>query len=220
MATITKVPRFNTILDEEARRLYAPVISTLFALMPEMMQRKFPAANVQQGFMLAAILELSSAFPKSKTLCVGCHEDTAYESLLKMGVRADGIDPNANGVDLDKFLALHPDRKGTYDIVFSTSVLEHVNKDEDFVAGIDSLLAPGGYGIFTCDFKNAWKVGERVPWSDIRFYRSSDLSDRLLRAMPHCQLVDTPDWDAFQPDFRFDNCLYNFATFTVQRNSN
>jgi SAM-dependent methyltransferase len=217
MAAILKVSKFNTILDEQARQLYAPAITTVFALAPETMKRKNSAANVQYGFMLATVLELCRDFPRTKILCVGSYEDTALESLLKIGVRAEGIDPNVDGVDLDKFLSLYPDRRGTYDIVFSTSVLEHVEHDEAFVSGIASLIAPGGYGVFTCDFRSAWKAGEPVPQADFRFYRSDDLSGRLLRAMRGCDLLDAPDWDAFEPDFEYEGCKYNFATFTVQK---
>jgi SAM-dependent methyltransferase len=217
MPSIITVPRFNTILDEKARRLYAPAIATLFALAPETMTRKYPAANVQQGFVLAAVLQLCKDFPRTRILCVGSYEDTALESLLKIGIRAEGIDPNVDGVDLDRFISLHPDRRGTFDIVFSTSVLEHVEYDEPFVTGIASLIAPGGYGVFTCDFRNAWVNGEPVPQADFRFYRSDDLKNRLLKAMPDCHLVDSPNWDEFEPDFEYEGCWYNFATFTVQR---
>lgn len=217
MPSIVTVTRFNTILDDSARRLYEPVIATLFALAPETMTRKYPAANVQQGFMLAAVLQLCRNFPRTRILCVGSYEDTALESLLKIGIRAEGIDPNVNGIDLDAFLSMHPNRLGTYDVVFSTSVLEHVEHDERFVSGIASLIAPGGYGVFTCDFRNAWKSGEPLPRADLRFYRSEDLQVRLLNSMPGCQLLDSPDWDAFEPDFEYEGCRYNFATFAVQK---
>jgi hypothetical protein len=218
VVAIVKVTRFNTILNSDARRHYSPAIATLFALAPEMMKRKIAEANVQQGFMLSAVLQLCRDFPRTKILCVGSYEDTAYESLLKIGVRVDGIDPNVNGIDLEQFIYLNPEKKGTYDIVFSTSVLEHVLNDEAFVADVASLMAPEGYGIFTCDFKNTWTSEDPVPQADYRFYRSDDLSVRLLRAMPHCLLLDEPNWGQFEPDFEYEGCAYGFATFTVKRN--
>ena len=217
MPSIVNIPRFNTILDQGARRLYAPAIATLFALAPGTMTRKYPEANVQQGFMLAAVLKLCRDFPRTKILCVGSYEDTALKSLLKIGIRAAGIDPNVDGLDLDKFLSLYPDQKGTFDIVFSTSVLEHVQNDEAFVSGVASLIAPGGYGVFTCDFRKAWKSGESVPQANYRFYRADDLNHRLLNAMRGCQLLDTPNWEEFEPDFEYEGCWYNFATFTVSK---
>lgn len=217
MPSIVSVPKFNTVLDERARAHYAPAIATMYAVAPDMMGRKFARANVQQAFMLSAILALSHNFPRTRIISVGCYEDTAYETLLKMGVLVDGIDPNVNDLDISKFLSSNPDRKGTYDIVFSTSVIEHVEDDEQFVRDMASLIAPGGYGILTCDFNDAWSPGDPVPGGDFRFYRSKDLGLRLLSAMSGCQLIDAPDWDGYEPDFEFANCRYSFAAFTVQK---
>jgi SAM-dependent methyltransferase len=220
LPVIVEVPRFNTVLDVGARQHYSPAIATMFALVPEMMKRKIAEANVQQGFMISAVLQLCRDFPRTKILCVGSYEDTAYEALRKIGVSVDGIDPNANGIDLEKFVSSNPEKKGTFDIVFSTSVLEHVPDDEGFVADAASLIAPGGYGIFTCDFKDTWNTRDPIPQADCRLYRSDDLNARLLQAMPHCQHFDRPNWHGFEPDFHYEGCTYSFATFTVQRDKN
>ncbi len=217
MPEIVSVPKFNTILDDRARAHYAPAIATLQALCPETIKRKFARANVQQGFMLSAVLALAKDFPRTRILSVGCFEDTAYESLLKMGVSVDGIDPAVNGLNLHDFVEANPDRAASYDIVFSTSVIEHVEDDETFVRQIGDLLAPEGYAILTCDFKESWKSGDSIFASDFRFYRSSDLSKRLLPEMRGCELVDTPDWEQYAPDFELGGIRYNFASFTVRK---
>ena len=216
MPLIVEVPKFNTVLDDRARNHYAPVIATLFALSPDMMQRKIAEANVQQAFILTAVVALCRNFP-NKDFERGCFEDTAYEALLKMGVSVDGIDPDVNGLDLNDFVKLNPERQGYYDIVFSTSVLEHVEDDERFVGQIADLLRPGGYAILTCDFKEDWRPGDRIPVQDFRFYKSADLKERLVAAMPGCQLADEPDWDQFAPDFHYVGCVYSFASFTLQK---
>lgn len=220
MPVIVEVPHFNTVLDVAARQHYSPAIATLFALAPETMKRKIAEANVQQGFMLSAVLHLCRDFPRTKILCVGSHEDTAYEALRKIGVSVDGIDPNSNGIDLETLVSSNLEKQGTFDIVFATSVLQHVPDDVGFVADAASLIAPGGYGIFTCDFKEDWKTGDPMPQADYRLYRSDDLNARLLKAMPNCQHLDQPNWREFEPDFQYEGCRYSFATFTVQRAKN
>ena len=40
------VARFNTLLDDEARERYAPAIKTLWRVVPDVMRRKIPRANV------------------------------------------------------------------------------------------------------------------------------------------------------------------------------
>jgi hypothetical protein len=52
-------------------------------------------------------------------------------------------------IDLAEFRRQHPQRLNTYDIVFSTSVIEHVPDDETFVADMVAMLAPGGYAVLT-----------------------------------------------------------------------
>jgi hypothetical protein len=95
--------QFNRILDDQAREEYANAIQTLFKTSPEMMKRKIPRANVQQGFVLDTVRNFAKA--NSKILSVGCFEDTAYEALLKLGYKVEGIDPGINH-DLNAFYHL------------------------------------------------------------------------------------------------------------------
>ena len=60
-------------------------------------------------------------------LCVGSFEDTACYALQSLGYRIV-IDPSLN-VDMAAFRR-NAERLGTYEIVFSTSVIEHVPDDE------------------------------------------------------------------------------------------
>jgi SAM-dependent methyltransferase len=217
MARIVAVPRFNTILDDRARQHYLPATKTLWSLVPDMMKRKIPAANVQQSFMLAAVLELGVTLPRAKVLCVGCFEDTAYESLLRMGYSVEGLDPNVDGRDLSAFVSQNPASLGTYDVVFSTSVIEHVEDDEQFVSQIAALLREGGVAILTCDFLKTWRAGQPVHAADYRFYTPADLRERLVSHMPGCFLVDEGDWENYDADFSFEGFRYNFASFAARK---
>lgn len=214
----TPVPRFNTILDDAARLHFEPAIRALWLMAPDVMMRKIPRANVQQGFMLAAVEALAEKRPNSRMLCVGSFEDTACMSLQALGYRVDAIDPVLN-YDLRAYCDAHPDLKAQYDIVFSTSVIEHVEDDEGFVADIAKLLKPGGYAVLTCDYNDTWREGQPKPSTDYRLYRRTDM-DRLLAAMPGVKLVDQPDWNRDAYDFTIWEHVehrYTFATFVVQR---
>jgi SAM-dependent methyltransferase len=217
MAQIVDIPRFNTVLNNWAREYYLPATNTLFALVPDMMGRKIAEANVQQSFVLASVLRLSVSLPRTKVLCVGCFEDTAYEALRLMGYPVRGFDPNVDGCDLDAFVQQNPESLGTFDVIFSTSVIEHVQDDEEFVSKIARLLRVGGYAILTCDYLDGWKPGDTLPSSDFRFYTSHDLYVRLLAHMPGCHLVDDADWEKHEPDFAFAGCRYGFATFVAEK---
>ena len=215
--TIPTGTTLNTILDNKARVLYKPAIDKLFELVPKTMAKKIPEANVQQAYVFDTVYRHLSNYQQPKLLCVGSYEDTASMSLIRMGYNVEEIDPTLNYY-LQEYFSKPSVKKNSYDIVFSTSVIEHDPDDESFVSCIDGLLAPGGICVITCDYKEGWKPGEPKPDVDARFYVQSDLKERLLRYMPSCELVDTPDWDCPNPDFIYGNKYqYTFATFVVKK---
>ncbi|MFO0581857.1 MAG: methyltransferase domain-containing protein [Anaeromyxobacter sp.] len=206
----------NRVLDDRARAHYAPVVEELFRLAPAMMARKIPAANVQQAFVFDTVRRLLANHRAPRVLCVGAFEDTASAGVKACGYAVEEIDPALNW-DLDAFWRRPETQKGSYDVVFSTSVIEHVEDDELFVAQIADLLAPGGHAVLTCDFNDAYRPGDKVPGEDFRFYTSRDLGERLLGRMPGCRLADAPAWQHGPPDFAYAGIPYMFASFVVRK---
>jgi SAM-dependent methyltransferase len=134
-----------------------------------------------------------------------------------MGYTVDEIGPMMN-YSLQEYFTKPTTQKNSYDIIFSTSVIEHDPDDESFIRCIPDLLVPGGMAIITCDYKDGWKPGESKPEVDARLYTKQDLRDRLLPLMSNCRLVDEPQWDCPNPDFNYlGKCQYTFATFVVKR---
>jgi hypothetical protein len=213
------VKRFNRILDNQARAQYAPVIRQLCSLVPEIMVSKIPAANVQQAFVFDAVRKFALAFPSPRILCVGSYDDSASASLKKLGYSIEEIDPEVNGLDLNEFFHLPSTIKASYDIVFSTSVIEHVQDDALFVGQIAELLAPGGVGLLTCDYNDLHKPGDPVLPGDYRFYTQKDLLCRILPSIKGCSLVDVPHWECGNPDFMFVGYRYTFATVTFRKDN-
>lgn len=208
--------QFNRILNDQARGQYEKVIQLLCQLCPDEMSRKIPEANIQQAFTFETVRNLSRRFSNPRILSVGCYEDTAYMSLLKLGIPADGIDPVLN-YDLTTFLSKPGVMENKYDIIFSTSVIEHVEDDNRFVAEIAELLNPGGFAVLTCDYKQDYKPGDKIPRVDFRFYTKQDLDQRLPSNMKDMSVYGTADWDCPQPDFWFENINYTFAGFVAQK---
>lgn len=206
----------NRLLTDVDRLNLKHVIDKMFIICPDMMSRKISRANIQQAFMLDMIKDELKGDVFKPTLCVGCFEDTAYECLLRYGLSVAGIDPDVN-VDLHTFRLSHDPE--SFDVIFSTSVIEHVPDDEQFMEDICLLLKPGGLGVLTCDFNNNYKVGDLLPYSDLRFYTENDLKFRLGKIIHkhNCEFVDTPDWTG-EPEFSHDGCNYSFATFAFRKN--
>lgn len=208
---------FNRILDNNARLLYKPAIKKLEELVPFTMAKKIPEANVQQAFVFDTVYRLSSNYKQPKILCVGSYEDTAAMSLKRLGFEVEEIDPVLNYY-LQEFFSKPTTIKNSYDIIFSTSVIEHDPDDASFIKCIEGLLAPEGIAILTCDYKDGWQPGEPKPDVDARFYTKDDLTTRLLSYIPRCNLIDEPQWECKHPDFNYlGKYQYTFATFAIQK---
>jgi SAM-dependent methyltransferase len=207
----------NRILDDGARELYAPAIKKLIELVPVTVSKKIARANVQQAFVFDTVNRFLKEFDDPKLLCAGSYEDTASMSLQKMGFVVTDIDPMIN-YSLQEFYT-HPSTcKASYDIIFSTSVIEHDPDDESFMKCIAGLLKPNGIAVLTCDYKDGWKPGDAKPEVDERFYTKHDLEKRLLSYVLDCKLIDQPDWNCPAPDFNYlGKYQYTFASFVIRK---
>lgn len=207
----------NTILDNEARELYKPAEKKLFELVPKTMAKKIARANVQQSFVFDTVYRHLHSYNNPKLLCVGSYEDTASMSLQRMGYEVEDIDPMINYF-LQEFYTKPSTIKNSYNIIFSTSVIEHDPDDESFIKCISGLLTSGGIAVITCDYKDGWKPGDLKPDVDERFYTKQDLEHRLLSYIPDCELVDIPQWNCPEPDFNYlGKYQYTFASFVVRK---
>lgn len=215
--TLTQGKGLNMILDDAARKIYEPAIEKLFELAPSTMSKKIARANVQQGFVFDTVYRFLNNYSSPKLLCVGSYEDTASMALQKMGYKVEEIDPMVN-YSLQEYYTKPSTKKSSYDIIFSTSVIEHDPDDKSFVECIESLLAVNGIAVITCDYNDGWKQGDPKPDVDARFYTKVDLEKRLLSYLPDSELVDKAEWDCSNPDFHYlDKYQYTFATFVFRK---
>jgi SAM-dependent methyltransferase len=188
------------------------------------MSRKIPEANVQQAWMLASV----RAAKAEHILCVGCFEDSAFETLLaeRKALSPDrvdettlaGIDPAIPGsCSLHGFVS-NPFRMEPklFDCIFATSVLEHVDDDKEFIRDICMLLKPDGVALLTVDFKADYKPGDPLPATSKRFYTPADY-DRLGKVMEQqaCYWLDHPQLQG-EPDFSYQGHHYSFATMVIK----
>ena len=94
---------------------------------------------MQQAFTFNTAVRLSQEFNQPKMLAVGSFEDTAVQGLKLLNYHIDDIDPILN-YDLGTFKTKPGIHTETYNIIVSTSVIEHVKDDEQFVKDIAYLL--------------------------------------------------------------------------------
>ena len=213
---IENITNFNGILDDKARKIYKPAVQHLFELVPKTMAKKIPEANVQQAFVFDTVYRHLKEYKNPKILSVGSYQDTACMALIKMGIVVEEIDPMFN-YTLQEFVTKPDIIKGSYDIIISTSVIEHDLDDKSFAECISELLAPNGIFVMTCDYKDGWKQGDPKPRVCARLYTKVDLEYRLLSYMKNCKLIDEPNWECPDHDFVFGNYKYSFASFVVKK---
>jgi hypothetical protein len=205
----------NRILTDADREFYQPEVDLMNQHCPAMMGRKIQDAVVQQAFVLNTVLyRFTPDFQKKYNqlpvvLSAGSYEDTAGETLRQLGFNVIDVDPVLNE-DLHSYRLRGG---GPADVIISTSVLEHVENDEEFLVDSAHLLLPGGVAVFTMDFMDEWQGGA-TPTTSRRFYRNYDLVERLpnlLRANG-CDLIDTQDY-SIKDRFYWEGFNYSFATF-------
>lgn len=209
----------NRILTDRDRAAYQVEVDLMNKYCPEMMGRKIQDAVVQQAFVLHTVVyDFAPDFMKKqgrtpKVLSAGSYEDTAGETLKHLAFEVVDIDPALN-TDLHTYATQTEDR---FDVVISTSVLEHVENDQEFLADAAHLLLPGGLGVFTMDFMDEW-TGGATPTTSRRFYTHSDLGTRLRNVLLNngCDLVDEPDYTE-KDRFSWENFNYSFATFVFRK---
>lgn len=210
--------RLNNILDDDARQIFEPAINFFRCHLTELLSKKIPEANVQQAFVFDTSVRLSKDFKSPRVLAIGAYEDTAAEALRLLGFDLEFVDPILN-YDLHTYLSKPSVKNLKYDIVIATSVIEHVKDDTQFVTDISKLLKVGGVAILTCDFNNQYKVGDEIPSVDYRFYTKEDITDRIMKVVSNCSLIDEPKWDCDNPDFLYLNKYrYTFASIVFKRN--
>lgn len=203
----------NVILTNEWRKQLESEIHHMNTSVPDMMARKISRANVQQAWMLHMLKKHGD---KSKEiLCIGSHEDTCAYTLIYEGWNIHCIDPIYN-YDLHQYMNIS-NRPENFDIVFSTSVIEHEQNDELFLQEMCLLLKKGGFGFLTCDFNNLYPYVPK-PLVDKRLYTDNDLTERFPAILKkyECSVYGDVDYTA-DVDFHYENCIYGFATFAFTK---
>lgn len=208
---------FNKILDDRSRQSYAASLADLERHAKDMLNLKYPRANIQQAFALDTCERILATKSSPRILAVGSYEDTCVATLRAKGWRIEEVDPVIDGRDLWDYYVSPDTRLGSFDLVVSVSVLEHVEDDVELVRMVADLLAPGGVGVFTVDFREGYKKGDDKPGVDYRLYSHNDIARRLMGAMPDCALLDRPVWREGVEDFDYHGCHYGFASWVFRK---
>lgn len=208
----------NKVYTDADRKLWEPTDELIRTqLAPSMYGRKIHRSTVQSAALLAQfIYEVSGQYKHDvRVFGAGSYEDIVIASIKAMNYNVVDADPMINGLTVEQYHAQHP--TDTFDYVVSTSVLEHVPNDENFVRICAKMLKEGGTCLMSMDFKEDWDGG-RTPATSLRFYREADLEVRLRAIVESegCELVGECDWSD-SDTFAYDGFIYGFAGFVFKK---
>jgi hypothetical protein len=217
----------NRVLYCDDKQEFAEAFSLMQRHSFALMRRKPARSLIQSAAMLQHILEYGSS--SEDILAIGSFEDVVFETLTKMAwsvLGTDPVDPDGVGssviglgddVDgtLQSWVVKHPDTQ--FKLVFANSVIEHVAEDLEFFAALVNIVASDGVGLLTCDFKEGWVHGDRIPSHSFRFYTPERMNQlREIAEAANCSLIGESRWYG-TPDFEWEGAHYNFAGLAFRK---
>lgn len=119
--------------------------------------------------VLRQLADYSAGRKDMRLLDLGCGNGAFAGHLSQLGYDVTGIDPSETGIEkarqrwpgvtfhlgsTDEQLA---ERYGTFDMLVSLEVVEHVFSPKAYAANVFSLLKPGGIALISTPFHGYWK---------------------------------------------------------------
>ncbi len=164
-----------------------------------------PATSIWRAVELALII--NTPFPEGRGLDLGCGDGTILQRILKyVGPReVVGIDLDPRETDaaaaLGLYSAVHtgpgseiPEGDGTFDFVFSNSVLEHIPNLGPVFAEVSRVLKPGGIFYFTVPSQTFPDLlyGPWLPGANRRAY--NDMVTRRIAVEHYFSVDQCSEW--------------------------
>lgn len=129
--------------------------------------------NASHNYLMPAVLpilqSLSAPETDKRIFELGCGNGSVSNELAKYGFEMTGVDPSPEGIRHAKehypHLSIFPGsayddlavRYGTFPIVLSLEVVEHLYFPRKFAAVVNDLLLPGGTAIISTPYHGYWK---------------------------------------------------------------
>jgi 2-polyprenyl-6-hydroxyphenyl methylase/3-demethylubiquinone-9 3-methyltransferase len=126
-------------------------------------------ATAAHAYLLPSLLRILENVPGKRIFEVGCGNGWIAAALNARGYDVAGIDPSAEGIAFARKNFPHlrlergsayddlPGLYGTFPIVVSLEVVEHLFYPRKFAATVFRLLEPGGTAIVSTPYHGYWK---------------------------------------------------------------
>lgn len=135
------------------------------------------------GYISEAVIK---AYPQFRVTSADHDENALTASRARRLPRV--VDMNTNKLE-----------KSHYDLILCLDVMEHIEKDQEFVEYLKTLLAPNGKLILTVPaFESLWS-GEDYVSNHVRRYRLKQLKNILIKAKFHIKKISYFNFFLFAP---------------------
>lgn len=122
-----------------------------------------PGAAHTQSYLFPPLLELLLQYGNGRDVFeLGCGNGANAKRLVELGYQVTAVDPSSEGVKFAKSLGVDAEqgstdddlaaRYGTFPIVVSLEVIEHVFSAHQYAQRVCDLLAPGGVAIISTPY--------------------------------------------------------------------
>jgi|ERR1017187_8360262 2-polyprenyl-3-methyl-5-hydroxy-6-metoxy-1,4-benzoquinol methylase len=131
------------------------------------------AAGCAQAYLLAPVKKLvQSLGNKGPVLDLGCGNGSLSHELSKLGFEVYGVDRSDSGIqiareafpqvqfslgDVEEDLSPDPFQAGSFDVVVSTEVVEHLYRPRQLIQNAFRLLKPSGHFIVSTPYHGWFK---------------------------------------------------------------
>lgn len=160
-----------------------------------------------QSYILPVVTGVLEAHPHKRIFELGCGNGTNAHALARLGYSITGIDPSTGGVEIARSVpsnchfeqgSAYDDlaaKYGTFPVVLSLEVVEHLFYPKRYASTVASLLEPGGIAIISTPYHgylknlvlsllNKWDTHLDPFWDygHIKFWSVKTFSALLSRA--------------------------------------
>ena len=152
----------------------------------------YPQPHVIMKDMLIKKLILRSGLPTgSRFLDIGCGRGRILDILLGFGFHGVGIDTQEVCLDICRkrlqgknieFQSNLDEVHGIFDLIIMSSVLEHIEDDQEFLIRISKYLRKGGYFLFTVPGDKRLYGRRDIAYGHYRRYEKEELIEKLNKA--------------------------------------
>jgi len=157
---------------------------------------RYPQPHViMKDILINKLITKSDLSHGARFLDIGCGRGRILKMLSDRGLKGVGIDFQdiclevckkrlaGTGIELKKNLDEISGQ--TFDLIIMSSVLEHIEDDQEYLMTISRLLSSGGFFLFTVPGDMRLYGKRDIAYGHYRRYEEQELIDKLARADLH-----------------------------------